>query len=38
MTGLVWEARFKTRGVNNSTAYEVHIMHHNVFFDDKMNI
>ena len=32
MTGLVWEARVKTPGVNNSTAEEVHIMHRNGFF------
>ena len=33
VTGLVWEARVKTPGVNNSTANEVHIMHRNGFFD-----
>ena len=33
VTRLVWEVRFKTSGVNNSTADEVHIMHCNVFFD-----
>ena len=33
MIGLVWEARFKTLGVNNSMTEEVHIMHCNVFFD-----
>ena len=33
MTGLVWEACFKTLGANNSTADEVHIMHRNAFFD-----
>ena len=32
MTGLVWEVRFQTPYVNNSTADEVHIMHRNVFF------
>ena len=33
VTGLVWKARIKTPGVNNSTVVEVHIMHHNGFFD-----
>ena len=33
MTGMVWKARFKTSGVNSSTANEVHIMHNNTFFD-----
>ena len=33
VTGLVWEARFKTPGVNNSTTNEVHIMHRNAFFE-----
>ena len=33
VTRLVWEARVKTIGVNNSTADEVHIMHRNGFFD-----
>ena len=33
MTGLVWEARVKTPGVNNNTANEVDIMHCNGFFD-----
>ena len=33
VTGLVCEAQFKTRGVNNSTAEKVHIIHCNAFFD-----
>ena len=33
VTGLIWEACFKTLDVNNSTVDEVHIMHHNAFFD-----
>ena len=33
MTGLVWEARFRTPGANNSTVDEVHIMHRNAFFE-----
>ena len=32
MTGLVWEACFKTLGVNNCTTDEVHTMYRNVFF------
>ena len=33
MTGLLWKACFKTPGVNKSTGDEVHIIHHNAFFD-----
>ena len=33
VTGLVWEVRFRTLDANNSTADEVHIMHHNAFFE-----
>ena len=33
VTGLVWEACFKTLGVKKSTVDEVHIMHRNALFD-----
>ena len=33
VTRLMWKARLRTPGANNSTAEEVHIMHRNTFFE-----